>query len=195
MPHYFQGKYGILTFPQCGPGLDPFAIVNMFAQLGAECIVGREHHADGGIHLHSFFMFEHKFRSGNVSVFDVAGHHPNLLTGHSTPEKMWDYATKDGDIVAGGLERPSGVRVPRTSSPWHDIILCETREEFYSMCARLDPKSLCCSFGSLEKYADWRYRPEPTPYDPPQEVSYDTSAFFGLDEWVSGNVHSEPVGR
>lgn len=194
MPYYFQAKYGLLTYAQCG-SLDPFQIVDMFAEHGAECIVGREHHTDRGIHLHAFFMFEHKFRSTAVDIFDVAGRHPNVLAGRSTPAKMWDYATKDGDIVGGGLERPSGVEVSRTGSVWHDIIIAPTRAEFFTLCSRLDPKSLCCSFGSLEKYADWKYRPDPSPYITPAEITFDTSAIYGLDEWVSDNIDTIPVGR
>lgn len=77
MPFRFCAKYGLLTYPQCGD-LDPWKIVAMLGDLGAECIIGRESHVDGGLHLHAFFLFERKFESRNVRIFDVDGHHPNV---------------------------------------------------------------------------------------------------------------------
>ena len=186
MTFRFNAKYGLLTYPQCGD-LDPFSVVNMLGELGAECIVGREDHADGGVHLHAFFMFERKFSSRNVRIFDVDGQHPNVRSGWSTPEKGWDYATKYGDVVAGGLERP-GNRISPSGNVWPTILLSESREEFFEACARLAPRALLCNFSSLRAYADWRYRPEPEPYVHPPIISFDTSSFPELDSWVQQNL-------
>ena len=103
----FQAKYALLTYAQCGE-LDPFSIVEHLGSLGAECIIGRENHADGGLHLHAFVGWDGKFSTRNCRAFDVAGHHPNIVASYGTPAAGWDYACKEGDIVAGGLERPSG---------------------------------------------------------------------------------------
>ena len=103
MTFNFNAKYVLLTYAQCGD-LDPWAIVNHLAELRAECIVGRETHADGGTHLHCFAHFERKFRSRRADVFDVLGCHPNVSPTYTTPQAGWDYACKDGDIVAGGLQ-------------------------------------------------------------------------------------------
>lgn len=196
MSFRFAARYGLLTYPQCGD-LDPWAIVAMLGDLGAECIIGREGHADGGIHLHAFFMFERKFESRNVRVFDVDGHHPNIVRGYSTPEKGATYATKEGDVVAGGLDMES-LRKPvsDTGGVWAQIILSESREEFFEACARLAPRSLCCSFSSLTCYADWRYRPEPVPYATPSGLSFDTGGHPELSAWVSHNLEgSGTVGK
>lgn len=186
MPFRFQAKYGLLTYSQCGD-LDPFSIVDMLGDHGAECIVGREGHTDGGIHLHAFFMFERKFSSRDVRVFDVDGQHPNVRSGWSTPEKGWDYATKYGDVVAGGLERP-GNRVSASSSVWATILLSEDRESFFETCERLAPGTLLRNFTSLRCYADWRYRPEPEPYIHPPIISFETAGFPELDQWVQQNL-------
>lgn len=77
-----------------------------------------------------------------------------MVKGYGTPEKGYDYAIKDGDVCAGGLERPSRKGLPEASSKWAEIILAETREEFFETVARLDPRSLCVSFTSLKCYAD-----------------------------------------
>lgn len=187
MSFLFKAKYGLLTYAQCGD-LDPWAVSNHLSSLGAECIVGREDHEDGGVHLHCFFMFEGQFRSRNVRVFDVGGCHPNIVRGYGTPEKGWDYATKDGDVCAGGLERPSGKSHSGGSSAWSRIVMAESREEFFDLVEKLDPRSLCIHFGQLRTFADWRFRPEPTPYEHPPGLLLDTSRYPILDEWVEQNV-------
>ena len=70
MPFNFNARYALLTYSQCGD-LDGVEVSNHFTKLGAECIVAREAHADGGIHLHAFVDFgpECKFRSRRSDVF------------------------------------------------------------------------------------------------------------------------------
>lgn len=187
-PFRFHAKYGLFTYAQCA-GLDPFAVNDHFAGLRAECIIGREDHADGGVHLHAFAMWERTYDSRNVRVFDVAGFHPNIVAGKGTPEKAWDYATKDGDVVAGSLERPQcAARNDKAANKWADIILAESRDEFFERIASLDPRALCVSFGNLAKYADWKYRPDLAPYESPADVRYDTSRAGGLDIWTAANL-------
>lgn len=193
MPFRFAARYVLLTYAQCGD-LDPFRVVEHLGSLGAECIIGREDHADGGIHLHAFTDFNRKFQSRNERVFDVDGRHPNVLIGRRTPEAMWDYATKDGDVVAGGLERPSGEGLSETSSKWSRILLAETREEFFALIQELDPRALCVSFGSIRTYADWRYRPTPDPYQHPSSVRLCTDQYPELDDWVQRNLARHETG-
>lgn len=102
MSFRFQARYALLTYAQCGD-LDPWAVNDHLAELGAECIIAREVHADGGTHLHAFVDFGRKFRTQRTDVFDVGDHHPNISPSYGTPEKGFDYAIKDGDVVAGGL--------------------------------------------------------------------------------------------
>lgn len=195
MPFRFQARYGLLTYAQCGD-LDPLHVVNALGDLGAECIVGREEHADGGIHLHAFFMFERKFSSRDVRVFDVDGFHPNVVPGWGTPEEGYDYATKYGDVVGGGLERPCRRGVPSAGSVWASILLSEDRESFFESVARLAPRALLCNFTSLRCYADWKYRIDPTPYVHPSNVSFDTEGIPELCEWVQQNlVGPRPEGE
>lgn len=195
MPFRFAGRYALLTYAQCAD-LDAFEVVNHLARLGAECIVGREDHADGGVHLHAFVDFGRKFQSRNERVFDVGGRHPNVLRGTRTPEKMYDYAIKDGEVVAGGLERPSGTGVSETSSVWAKIILAETRDEFFGLISELDPRSMCVNFGSIRSYAEWRYRESRDPYRTPEGVQICTDQVPELNEWVQRNlVGSESGGE
>lgn len=192
MPFKFEARYGLLTYAQCGT-LDPWRVVNHLGDLGAECIVGLEDHVDGGLHLHAFFMFERKFGTRNERVFDVDGKHPNIVRGYGTPEKGWDYATKDGNVVGGGLARPSRDRVSKAGEVWSELVLAEDRETFFELCKELAPRALLCSFPSLRCYADWRYREDPTPYEHPGGLEFDTSEYPGLDSWVSQNLGGSGV--
>ena len=104
MSLHINAKYVLLTYAQCGT-LEGDAIMERISSLGGECIVARESHSDGGVHLHVFVRFGRKFRSRKADVFDVDGRHPNIVPSRGTPEKGYDYAVKDGDIVCGGLRR------------------------------------------------------------------------------------------
>lgn len=190
----FAARYVLLTYSQCG-NMDPWSIVELLTSLGAECIVGRENHADGGVHLHAFADFGRKFGSRNSRIFDVGDKHPNVSPSKGTPAQGWDYATKDGDVVAGGLERPGGDSLPTSGSKWAYIISAEDRDEFYRRLESLDPRALCVSFGQIRTYADWRYRVDPAPYENPPDIGYDTTDFPELDAWVQGNLGVESTGK
>ncbi|QCX29511.1 Replication-associated protein [Plant associated genomovirus 21] len=170
MPFYFNARYGLFTYAHC-ESMDPFAIVDHFGDLGAEVIVGSERYPTGpGVHYHVFADFGRKFRSRRVDCFDVAGFHPNIVASRGTPEAGYDYAIKDGDVVAGGLERPSGMESVQRPDKWSIITAAATRDEFYTLLRELDPKSMVCSHRQIQAYADWQYRVEPTPYATPDGV-------------------------
>lgn len=191
MSFIFHAQYGLFTYAH-SEQLDPFAIVEHFGGLGAECIVASERYPTGeGIHYHVFADFGRKFRSRRAGCFDVAGFHPNIVASRGTPEAGYDYTVKDGDIVAGGLERPSGVESVSRAAKWDIIVNAETREEFFQLLQKLDPKSLVCSHRSCVAYADWKYRVDPAPYATPNGV-FDLAEYGDLSEWAAGL--SNPVG-
>uniref|UniRef100_A0A8E7G1T8 Replication-associated protein n=1 Tax=Turdus hortulorum Genomoviridae sp. TaxID=2814995 RepID=A0A8E7G1T8_9VIRU len=193
----FTGKHVLLTYPQCGT-LDPLAVVRLVESTGGRCIIGRELHSDGGIHLHCFVQWELEYTTSDQRKFDVDGCHPNLRKMYRTPKKGRAYAVKDGEIVGGDLTAEdvddggdalsSGDSDSRRKSPWADIILAESRDEFFELCARLDPRSLCVGFVGLSKYADWRYRVDRSPYCTPRGVSIEASTVPILSDWVRDNL-------
>ncbi|YP_010798083.1 MAG: replication-associated protein [Genomoviridae sp.] len=168
MPFNFHARYALLTYAQSG-GLDPFEVSNHIGSLGGECIVARESHADGGVHLHAFADFNRKRRFRSQTVFDVGGRHPNISPSRGHPWDGYDYAVKEGDIVAGGLERPMEKSVTGGSrdTNWTRIVEAETRDEFFELCKQLDPQRLVCSWPAICKYADHRYAPEDVEYSSP----------------------------
>lgn len=187
MPFQFNHRYVLLTYAQCGP-IDPFEIVNTLSSIGAECIIGREYHADGNIHLHAFVDFGRKYRGRNERFADVAGCHPNIQPVGHTPEKSYDYAIKDGDVVAGGLVRPERKEVLESSSKWNEIMLAETRDEFLELAQRMAPRDFATSFHSIRSCAEWKYPNLSDRYCTPTGISFDLSGYPELTSWVQANL-------
>lgn len=192
MSFAFNARYGLFTYAQCG-SLDPFEVVAHFSSMGAECIIGRENHEDGGTHLHAFADFGKKLRTRDAHKFDVGGCHANISPSRGTPEKGYDYAIKDGDVVAGGLERPaSGKR--SSDDTWSTIVAATSAEEFWRLVSELAPRSLVCNFPSLRTYAEWRFRVERAEYLHPASVHLDTGNLPGLSLWAHENIDGGTVG-
>jgi len=187
MTFHIQSRYILLTYAQCGD-LDGFQVMELLSGLGGECIIGREIHADGGIHLHCFVDFGRKFRSRRSDIFDVDGRHPNISASYGTPWRGYDYAIKDGDVICGGLERPEEPRAERVKKDWDqwsEITNAKDREHFWELVHHLDPKAAACNFGQLQKYADWRFA-EPDPeYVAPGGITFIGGDDDGRDAWVS----------
>lgn len=184
---FVNAKYVLLTFAQCGD-LDEWNVSDMLSAHGAECIVAREvHPKTGGVHLHVFADFNRKFRSRNVRVFDVDGRHPNVVPSRGTPEKGYDYAIKDGDVVAGGLERPlprGGMHVGANQiSNVSD--LCEDQREFLELFDEMDRRTLFRSFTNIRAYSEWRYAPEEERYVSPTGVDFGDIGMDGRGDWLA----------
>lgn len=198
-PFEFNAKYVLVTYAQCGD-LDPWRVMERFSSLGAECIIGREHHEDGGLHLHVFADFGRKFRSRKTDILDVDGRHPNIVPSEGTPEKGYDYAIKDGDVVCGGLARPEPRRVGNGSTveKWSRITQAEDRDEFWALCHELDPKAAACNFNALSKYADWRFAEKPTEYEHPGGFEFIPGDVDGRNDWLSQSgigLDASPIGK
>nr|QJB18662.1 MAG: replication-associated protein [Genomoviridae sp.] len=198
MPSFdLHARYVLLTYPQCGE-LAPERVGEHLESInGTKCVIGRENHADGGIHLHCFIDFGRKRRFRNARAFDVEGHHPNVSPSKGTPEKGWDYATKDGDTVWATLDRPgeSGGGRVSTVDKWTLITGASDRESFWSLVHELDPKSAACNFRQLQAYCDWKYAPVKPEYSTPVGISFVGGELDGRDEWVrqSGLDMGEPL--
>ena len=187
MPSFdLHARYVLLTYPQCGELAPERVGEHLESITGTKCVIGRENHADGGIHLHCFVDFGRKRRFRNARAFDVEGHHPNVSPSKGTPEKGWDYATKDGDTVWATLDRPGesgGGRVSNVEK-WSLITGAVDRESFWRLVHELDPKSAACNFRQLQAYCDWKYAPVKPEYSTPVGISFVGGELDGRDEWV-----------
>nr|QJB18642.1 MAG: replication-associated protein [Genomoviridae sp.] len=190
----FRSRYALLTYAQCGD-LDPWSVSNLLSEVPAECIIGREDHADGGVHLHVFVDFGTRFCTKDPRRFDVDGHHPNIQPCGRTPAKMYDYAIKDGDVVAGGLDRPGGDDVAGVCSQWDRIVDAQDAEEFWDLVRTLAPRVLVTNFNSLRSYCEWRYRPTVADYITPPGIVFDLSGVEELGEFVRESLSGNWVGK
>lgn len=198
----FNARFTLCTYAQSA-ALDCEHLVLHLRSLSKCFVIGRENHADGGIHYHAFIDFGRKFSTRDCHFLDVDGFHPNIGRGYGSPSAMCDYATKDGDIVSeegNARERHgSGTGVgPRgttnaTHAKWTDIISQGTRESFFDSLAQNDPKSLICCFGNISKYADWKYAIPANPYSTPPGITVD-SLFPEGEEWLQRNVRERTAG-
>jgi len=194
MSFTFHARYALLTYAQCD-GLDPWAVLDHFTSLEAECIIARENHADGGTHLHVFADFGKKRKHRRADIFDVSGHHPNIEPSRGTPERGYDYVIKDGDVVCGGLGRPGQEK--RNGSSDHamaEILACDDEQSFWETVREMAPGMLLRNFPSLRQYVAWRYKPNETQYSTPRGVHFSTEGVPELGEWAAANIRGTEPG-
>ena len=182
----FQARYGLFTYSQCGR-LRPQRVSEHYTALGADFIIGREAHSDGGTHLHVFADFKRKFRTRDSRKFDVEDFHPNIVPSLRNPAGGWDYATKDGDICGGELRRPEstgGSEGSRQNDGWDRLRTAESRDEFFRIASEHLFSHLVKSFNSFSAYADWKFRVDRSPYVHNPEFTFSHPQLDGLREWV-----------
>jgi len=191
---YINSRYVLLTYAQSGD-LSEWAVLDHISALGAECIIGREDHADEGTHLHVFCDFGRKYQSRRSGVFDVDGRHPNIVSSRGRAEFGYDYAIKDGNVVAGGLARPGSGGLPQTSNKWSQIVGAEDREEFLRLVRELDPKSFVLRHQEILGYADRYYAEDREPYVGPDDVMFDLGMVPDLAGWRRESLGDDTVGE
>lgn len=192
MSFYFSARYVLLTYAQC-TGLSEWAVLDHISSLGAECIIGREDHADGGTHLHVFCDFGRKKQSRRSTFFDVDGRHPNIEPSRGNPEGGFDYAIKDGNVVAGGLERPSRIRISSITDKWSTIVNADSREEFFDLLRELDPKTYVTRWADICRYADNAYATRVEPYVGPDGLEFELGMVPELVGWRGEHLGDDPV--
>lgn len=181
MTFILNARYFLVTYPQ-SDGLDEWAVNDHFGSLGAECIVARENHANGGTHLHVFCDFGRKFRSRRADIFDVDGFHPNIERSKKNPRKGAAYATKDGDIVAGGLavDDLSTSLLSAAQDKGSTLICAESQREFFEVAEDICPWDLITRHQSFQSFARWKWPMLGEPYDGPPGLTIADGAFPDL---------------
>jgi len=192
MPFFFNARYVLLTYAQSGD-LSEWSVLDHISSFGAECIIGREDHADGGTHLHVFIDFGRKFRSRREDAFDVQGCHPNIVPSRGRAGEGWDYAVKHGDVVAGGLPRPGSGGLPKVENIWSQIVGAENRIEFLELVQRLDPKSFVLRHRELLDYADRYYAERLEPYVGPDGIEFELGMVPELVRWRGESLGDDPI--
>nr|UTM74958.1 replication-associated protein [Tick-associated circular DNA virus] len=191
-PFSINCRYVLLTYAQSGD-LSEWSVLDHISSLGAECIIAREDHADGGTHLHVFCDFGRKFRSRQQNLFDVDGRHANIQPSRGRAEFGYDYAVKDGNVVAGGLARPGSGGLPKAKNIWSEIVGAESRDEFLDLVQCLDPKSFVLRHRELLEYADRYYAERIEPYVGPTGVEFELGMVPELARWRGESFGDDPV--
>lgn len=187
----FNARYLLLTYAQVPPDWPWGEAVSHLRELqpGARVRMGRENHADGGIHYHCFVDFGQPFDTSEQRRFDAAGHHPNILPVRRTPQSALEYSSKDGDVVADDFGAdcdldPRGSAKRARDAIWREITLAPTRDEFFAKLQEMVPRDLVVSFGSIDKYANWKYSPPViTPYVAPVGCHFEWDTYPVVEEW------------
>lgn len=192
-----NARYLLLTYAQAND-VDPFNILTCISERGAECIIAREFHDDGGLHFHVLCHWEKPYSVRSTTAFDVDGKHPNIERVGRTPRKVWDYVTKDGDVVYGGLECPPAdgsnenrdrrVWEGEYTSKWAYIVDAADKDEFFARLQAEDPRSLACNYPSITKYVDWKYRTVPEEYCHPSNWQFNLDGAPELNSWMSESL-------
>lgn len=189
----WQFRYALLTYSDAR-GLDPFKIVDVLAGLKGECIVAEETHENGEPHFHAFVEFRPKFRSSNPRVFDVDGFHPNVSPTKTKPWSGWDYATKYGEIVAGGLERPKERTVADRRDEYRRVLDATTPGEYREALREVDPRALYTSYNSVKAYEADTFAGDPNAYEVPEGYSFSIDHVEGLADWVEQYLRGHTAG-
>lgn len=187
-----HSRYVLLTYAQSGT-LSEWDVLDHISSLTAECIIGREDHATDGTHLHVFVDFGRKRRFREPGVFDVGGRHPNIVPSRGSPGRGYDYAVKDGNVVAGGLSRPGGDRLPAAKNIWSSIVDAESREQFLDLVRRLDPKTFVLRHRELLDYCDRYFAEDRESYVGPTGVEFELGMVPELARWRGESLGNDPV--
>lgn len=188
-------QYALLTYSQI-PESEvegfPVAFTDLASAIPSEFTLSLETHLDGGQHFHAFLDFGRKRSFRGTGRFDCNGRHPNIERVGSHPRRVWEYVTKDGNVVAGACEAPPdghhGPGEPGSSDVWTRVVQCETRDDFFALLERESPRSLVLSFPAITKYADWRYRRVPVPYSHPEAFIFNLDGYEVLLDWCDESL-------
>lgn len=144
---------------------------------------GKELHEDGGNHFHVFVAWETPISTRNQHIFDYGTSHPNIQPIRRTPEKAFDYAGKDDDVIYEYGERPgeSGTLRDGHNRLWSDAISKPTRDEFLQCIREGAARDYVLYFNAIERFADRHYAPAKPVYVSPPTL---THGFPGMDDWI-----------
>lgn len=186
-----DARYLLLTYSQAGPDFNYTEIETLFSTLHADCRIGRERHADGGIHYHVFVDFGRKYSTRRTSIFDIQGRHPNIKKVGRTPWCAYDYVEKEGDVVGGSATRPAETNPggsDESKKSWEEIANADDADHYWELLRALQPRALCTNFGNLQKYADWKWRKTTPAYQHNEDFEFNMEGHSNVVEWKETNI-------
>lgn len=102
----FQGTYVFLTYAQAAGIATKEDLLQALREKNptpTAWAIGREQHADGGIHYHALLRYGGRVNIRDQRFWDINGHHPNIQAARSR-KRVLEYVTKDGDTLINGFD-------------------------------------------------------------------------------------------
>lgn len=145
--------------------------------------LGRESHSDGGIHFHCYAEWSSPLSTRNQSLLDYAGSHPNIQAIRTTPQRAWDYAGKDDDVIHeyGSFDGADGAGQSRRDSIWSDALQQTDKISFLEVIKQNAPRDYVIFNGQITAFADRTYAEAKPEYISP---AIQTHGFGILQEWL-----------
>ena len=142
-----QSRYVLLTYAQCG-NLDEWRVHDVITSFPAEVSHCTKTHADGEfISMLSSISADASTSETRDALMLMATTEYIQPCGR-TPQKMLDYAIKDGDIVAGGSVPSSTIRFRQLTMSGLESHMHLLWTRFWDLVRELAPRTLCCNFNS-----------------------------------------------
>lgn len=182
-----------LTYSQVPDGWNPQSLLDRLEELGAKYRVARELHQDGGIHYHAYVDFVNKRDFGRANYFDIDEHHPNIRSIWKTPEFVFDYVGKDGDIVASTVERPDPNKgASARQEAWGPVHALERAEEIYEAISKIDPRAAILSYPAISQFMERKEgqfrRSKIRAHEDAPGLVVNWEAYPELRHWVLGSL-------
>lgn len=183
-----RAKYILLTYSQVDEDVFRWQQVrNIIHEFGGRCRIGRELHSNGGVHFHAFCIKDARFVTRNARKFDVEGFHPNIERINGTPEKVWKYVAKDGNLVHDDIPEPPLGRSKQAKADNVWTTAYETAvnsEDFINQVLKGDTRRAACAFNGVFGTATWLYPKIPfSDYTPPSNLSYEFGGYPEIPAW------------
>lgn len=102
----FQGSYVFLTYAQAARIENKETLLWALREKNptpTAWAIGKETHADGGIHYHVLLKYGGRINIRDQRFWDVNEHHPNIQAARSR-NRVLEYVTKEGDTLVQGFD-------------------------------------------------------------------------------------------
>jgi len=184
-----RAKYILLTYSQVDEDVfHPIEIKHLIDGLGGRCRIGREFHQNGGVHYHAFCVKDKRFISRDPRKFDIAGFHPNIEPILATPDKAWEYAIKDGNVIIDDVpERPVGRSKAgkKANDVYSNLIDTSTSaNDMLKGCFKEDTRRAIYGFNAARSAAEWLFPvTKYSEYTPPPGLVYEYDEYPQIANW------------
>lgn len=184
-----KAKHLLLTYSQAATIETTESLLEFLKSKlpGVSWRIGRESHADGGIHYHAFGCRKTPpIRINSWSFLDFNGIHPNILKVGRTPHHAFRYAGKDGEFIDDAAEgEPFPEEADEADKPQYSTALdCATGEEFLTYVQTHFARDFVLNYDKLQDIARRHWAPIQPTYVPRFGLETFTNVPQIMKDWV-----------